>query len=46
MKKTLIQKQLIRDNKLRPLFWHVVTDSKNHMFVANIITGEYRVLEK
>lgn len=46
MKKTLIQKQLIRDNKLRPLFWHVVTDSRGHMLVANIFTGEYRVLDK
>lgn len=46
MKKTLMQKQLIRENKLRPLFWHVVTDSRDHMLVANIFTGEYRVLDK
>ena len=46
MKKTLLQKQLIRENKMIPLFWYVVTDSKNHMLVANVLTGEYRVLEK
>ena len=46
MKKTLLQKQMIRENKMIPLFWHVITDSKNHMLVANTFTGEYRVLEK
>lgn len=46
MKKTLMQKQLIRENKMIPLFWCVVTDSENYMLVANVLTGEYRVLER
>lgn len=46
MKKNPAQKQIIRDNKMIPLFWHVSCDSKNHLLVVNTLTGEYRVLEK
>ena len=46
MKKTEEQKELIRDNKMIPLFWQVANDSKNHLLVVNIFTGEYRVLDK
>lgn len=46
MKKTKEHKELIRDNKMIPLFWHLACDSKNHLLVVNIFTGEYRVLEK
>lgn len=46
MKKTEEQKKIIRDNKMIPLFWHVVKDSKNHLLVVNTFTGEYRVLDK
>jgi hypothetical protein len=46
MKKTPEQKELIRDNKMIPLFWHVACDSKNHLLVVNTFTGEYRVLDK
>ena len=46
MKKTDEQKQLIRDNKMIPLFWNVVTDKEKHMLIVNTFTGEYRVIEK
>ncbi len=46
MKKTDEQKQLIRDNKMIPLFWKVITDKEKHMLIVNTFTGEYRVLEK
>lgn len=46
MKKNPAQKQIIRDNKMIPLFWHVANDSRNHMLVVNVFTGENRVLEK
>ena len=46
MKKTSEQKELIRDNKMIPLFWQVANDSKNHLLVVNTFTGEYRVLDK
>ena len=46
MKKTAEQKELIRDNKMIPLFWQVACDSKNHLLVVNTFTGEYRVLDK
>lgn len=34
MKKTDEQKQLIRDNKMIPLFWKVVTDKEKHMLIV------------
>ena len=46
MKKTAEQKELIRDNKMIPLFWKVAHDSKKHLLVVNTFTGEYRVLDK
>jgi hypothetical protein len=46
MKKTDEQKQLIRDNKMIPLFWKVVTDKEKQMLIVNTFTGEYRVVEK
>ena len=46
MKKTEAQKQLIRGNKMIPLFWTVVTDKEKHMLIVNTFTGEYRVIEK
>lgn len=46
MKKTDTQKQLIRKNKLIPLFWTVVTDSESHLLCVNTFTGDYRVLDK
>ena len=46
MKKTEDQKKIIRDNKMIPLFWTVITDSKSHLLVVNTFTGEYRVLDK
>ena len=46
MKKTEAQKQLIRDNKMIPLFWKVITEKKTHLLVVNTLSGEYRVLEK
>lgn len=46
MKKTEDQKQLIRDNKMIPLFWKIVTDKEKHMLIVNTFTGEYRVIEK
>ena len=46
MKKNDEQKQLIRDNKMIPLFWKVVTDKETHMLIVNTFTGEYRVIEK
>ena len=46
MKKTNEQKQLIRENKMIPLFWKVVTNKEKHMTIVNTFTGEYRVIEK
>lgn len=46
MKKTEEQKWLIRENKMIPLFWKVVTDKETHMLIVNTFTGEYRVIEK
>ena len=46
MKKTPEQKELIRGNKMIPLFWTVITDAENHLLVVNTFTGEYRVLDK
>lgn len=46
MKKTEDQKKIIRSNKMIPLFWTVITDSKSHLLVVNTFTGEYRVLDK
>lgn len=46
MKKTPAQKQLLRDYKMIPLFWKVVTDSRDHILAVNTFTGEYRVLDK
>ena len=46
MKKTPEQKELIRDNKMIPLFWYLANDSKSHLLVVNVFTGEYRVLDK
>lgn len=44
--KTSEQKELIRGNKMIPLFWQVACDSKNRLLVVNTFTGEYRVLDK
>ena len=46
MKNNDEQKQLIRENKMIPLFWKVVTDKETHMLIVNTFTGEYRVIEK
>lgn len=46
MNKTKEQKQLIRGNKMIPLFRTVITDAEKHMLVVNTFTGEYRVLDK
>lgn len=46
VKKTKEQRQLIRDNKMCPMFWTVITERTTHLLVVNTLTGEYRVLEK
>ena len=39
MKKTKEQKQLIRANKMIPMFWILLGNAKNHMVLMNILTG-------
>lgn len=46
MKKIKEQKALMRKYKLFPLFWAVVNDRKEILLVMNILTGEFRALDK
>lgn len=46
MKKTKIQKQIMRRHKLLPMVWTIINDRKDALLVMNWLTGEFRVLEK
>lgn len=46
MNKTKEQKKILRENKMIPIFWTVISDRDTHLLVVNTYTGEYRVLEK
>ena len=46
MKKSKEHKQIIRKNRMRPMFWTVLWERKELLAVVNRITGEFRILDK
>lgn len=45
MKKTKEQKAVIRRYKMMPIFWTLIGMNDQRILVANVLTGEVRVLE-
>lgn len=39
-------RKMLRDYKMIPLFWKVVSEWGWRLLVVNVVTGEYRVLDK
>jgi hypothetical protein len=44
--KTKDQRKFLRENKMIPCLWVMITDNERWMTVMNWLTGTFRVLEK